>query len=129
VVNQDFIAWVGQGAITDRTQEHLGQSDRGIVMMRQRFFAELEAHAAGAEPKGLIRDPHRNQSVSLPIVDRERYLTGMTLAELEANPGHNQVTPRNYPYQYGQPEEIRGAYEEAMGFKMQEYSADALLRR
>jgi 5,5'-dehydrodivanillate O-demethylase len=77
----------------------------------------------------LIRDPHRNESVSLPIVDRERYLAGMTLAELDATPGHNQVTPRNYPYQYGQPEDIRRAYEEAMGFKMQEYSADVLQRR
>jgi 5,5'-dehydrodivanillate O-demethylase oxygenase subunit len=129
VVNQDFIAWMGQGTITDRSEEHLGQSDRGIVMMRQRFFAELEAQASGAEPKGLIRDPQKNVSVSLPIVDRDRYLAGMTLAELEASAGHNQVTPRSYPYQYGQPDEVRRAYEEAMGFKMQEYSAEALLRR
>ena len=26
-MNQDFVAWVGQGAIADRTQEHLGESD------------------------------------------------------------------------------------------------------
>jgi 5,5'-dehydrodivanillate O-demethylase len=129
VVNQDFIAWMGQGAIADRTEEHLGQSDRGIVMMRQRFFAEIEAVAAGAEPKGVIREPQKNQCVSLPIVGRDQYLAGMTLAELEANPGHNQATPRNYPYQFGQPESVRRAYEEAMGFKMQEYSADVLLRR
>ena len=29
VMNQDFIAWVGQGAIADRTREHLGNSDGG----------------------------------------------------------------------------------------------------
>ncbi len=129
VVNQDFIAWLGQGTIADRTREHLGQSDRGIVMMRQRFFAEIDAIAGGAEPKGLIRDPSKNIRVSLPIVGRPEYLDGRTLAELQANPLHNQATPRNYPYQYGQPEAVRKAYEEAMGFEMQEYSVDALLRR
>jgi 5,5'-dehydrodivanillate O-demethylase len=129
VVNQDFIAWLGQGTIADRTREHLGQSDRGIVMMRQRFFAEMDAIAGGAEPKGLIRDPNKNVRVSLPIVGRPEYLDGRTLAELQANPLHNQATPRNYPYQYGQPEAVRKAYEEAMGFEMQEYSVDALLRR
>ena len=37
VMNQDFLAWVGQGRIADRTQEHLGASDRGIVAIRRRF--------------------------------------------------------------------------------------------
>jgi 5,5'-dehydrodivanillate O-demethylase len=129
VVNQDFIAWLGQGTIADRTREHLGQSDRGIVMMRQRFFAEIDAIAQGAEPKGLIRDPDKNVRVALPIVGRPEYLDGRTLDELQANPLHNQATPRNYPYQYGQPDAVRKAYEEAMGFEMQEYSVDALLRR
>jgi len=38
VPNQDTIAMVGQGPIVDRTREHLGESDRGIVLMRQRFL-------------------------------------------------------------------------------------------
>ena len=29
VMNQDFIAWAGQGVIADRTKEHVGLSDRG----------------------------------------------------------------------------------------------------
>jgi len=32
VMNHDFIAWIGQG--TDSTEEHLGTSDRGILMLR-----------------------------------------------------------------------------------------------
>jgi 5,5'-dehydrodivanillate O-demethylase len=129
VVNQDFIAWVGQGTIADRTQEHLGLSDRGIVMMRQRFFAELEAIARGEEPKGLIRDPATNECVRLPIVNREDYLDGKTLAQIAADPRFSQATPRSYPYQAGQPDEVRKAYEEAMGFKVEEFSVDALSRR
>src|SRR6202012_450226 len=52
VMNQDFVAWLGQGAIADRTQEHLGTSDKGIMMIRRRFFEEMERIAAGGEAKG-----------------------------------------------------------------------------
>ena len=52
VINQDIIAWVGQGTIADRTKENLGASDLGIAMMRKRLFEELDAVARGAEPKG-----------------------------------------------------------------------------
>lgn len=129
VMNQDFIAWVGQGAIADRTREHLGLSDRGIVMMRQRFLADLAAISRGEDPKGLIRDPEKNLCVRLPVVGRDQYLSGLTLAELSADPRLNQATPRSYPYQAGQPEEIRKAYEEAMGFKLQEYDVSLVENR
>ena len=46
VMNQDFVAWVGQGTIADRTQEHLGESDRGVIMIRKRLLDDLEAVAA-----------------------------------------------------------------------------------
>ena len=48
VINQDIVAWVGQGRIADRTLENLRSSDIGISMMRQRFFAEIDAVAEGA---------------------------------------------------------------------------------
>ena len=32
---QDPAAWITQGAIADRTQEHLGRSDKGIILYRQ----------------------------------------------------------------------------------------------
>ena len=51
VMNQDFVAWIGQGTIADRTQEHLGTSDRGVLMLRKRFLNDLEAVAKGEDPK------------------------------------------------------------------------------
>lgn len=51
VMNQDFVAWVGQGRIADRSLENLSASDRGITMIRKKFFEELDAVAAGADPK------------------------------------------------------------------------------
>ena len=47
VINQDIVAWVGQGRIADRTKENLRSSDVGIAMMRKRFFEEIEAHRGG----------------------------------------------------------------------------------
>jgi len=57
VINQDIIAWVGQGRIADRTKETLGASDLGIAMMRKRLFDELDAVARGAEPKAVFAIP------------------------------------------------------------------------
>ena len=40
-INQDIVAWVGQGTIAHRTRETLGASDCGITMLRRHYFAEL----------------------------------------------------------------------------------------
>lgn len=69
-MQQDFIAWVGQGTIADRTQEHLGESDRGIIMIRRRFLDDVKLIADGGEPKGLLRDESANNEVYLPRTNR-----------------------------------------------------------
>ncbi len=101
VINQDIIGWVGQGAITDRTQEHLGQSDKGIVLFRRRLFAELEAMKSGAPLKALILDESKNKCVSLPVA------------------GHSTLPDNGVETKFtmmaGQPEWVRKAQEEAMG--------------
>jgi len=117
IMNQDFLAWAGQGTVADRSLEHLGQSDRGVILMRRRFVAELDAVAAGGEPKGLVRDPVLNRSVPLPIIGRDQWLEGLTRAQL-ADPrfADSTITPRRQVHLAGQPDDIRRAYEEAMGF-------------
>ncbi|MCI3203891.1 MULTISPECIES: aromatic ring-hydroxylating dioxygenase subunit alpha [Pandoraea] len=117
VANQDFAAWVGQGRITDRSKETLGASDRGIVMMRRKFFEELEAVAGGAAPKGLITDPAKNARVFLPSACREEMLTGLTREALSAHP---LLGPYLHDFfgQAGQPDDVREAYEQAVGQKM-----------
>lgn len=71
IMNQDFIAWLGQGVIADRSQEHLGESDRGVILIRKRFLDDLEAIEAGKDPMALIRDPAANRRVHLPIIERQ----------------------------------------------------------
>jgi 5,5'-dehydrodivanillate O-demethylase len=114
VMNQDFVAWVGQGTIPDRTHEHLGTSDAGIIMMRQRFLKDIEAIARGEDPKATIRDPEVNRCINLPIAERKNLVEGLTLEELASHPlGGGQL--HDYVFQAGQPREVREAYAKAMG--------------
>ncbi|MDB5571828.1 MAG: phthalate 4,5-dioxygenase [Hyphomicrobiales bacterium] len=114
VINQDIIAWVGQGAIADRSKENLGASDRGIALIRNRFFDELEAVAAGRDPKGLIRDPEEAKLVQLPIAERRNFLEGKPLAEFFKHPYYSKRL-KDFPWHFGQPEAVRKAFCEAMG--------------
>jgi len=113
IANQDFIAWAGQGAIADRTKEHLGVSDRGIILMRKQFLADLAAIERGEDPKGIIRDPAINHAIELPIVSREYLRNGVPLADMLADPS---IDPRmGFANHAGQPEWVRLQFLEAMG--------------
>lgn len=120
VANQDFVVWVGQGPITDRSREHLGSSDRGIVMMRRRFFEELDALRENPEhvPKGLIIDPEKNHDIVLPSACRDELLNGLPREQLAAHPLLGPYL-KDFFGQAGQPDEVREAYEEAVGQKME----------
>jgi len=115
IMNQDFVAWVGQGTVADRTKEHLGLSDRGIILQRQRFLNDLEAIARGEDPKAIIRDPAVNKNVPLPVAERKLLVDGLTRAELLAHPILGKQYAGDYIFQAGQPEEVRAAFKEAMG--------------
>lgn len=116
VMNQDFIAWVGQGAVTDRARENLASSDRGVVMMRKRFFDDLEAIKRGEDPIAIVRDPKENVKIDLPIVPRKNLIEGMTLEEVaKSPPGESSVAPKRFVFLEGQPEAIRREYAQAMG--------------
>jgi 5,5'-dehydrodivanillate O-demethylase len=116
VVNQDIIAWVGQGRIADRTRENLGASDRGISLMRRQLFRDLDAVAGGGDPKGVIRDPARNVQVPLPNIGRKLYTEGMTLAQYREHPFWKNLL-NDFRWHYGQPEEVRREFREAMGLE------------
>ena len=118
VMNQDFVAWAGQGTVADRTQEHLGRSDRGVILMRQRFLADLKVVANGGDPKAVIRDPKANECVTLPIASREVFTEGVTREQWESARKSDVLrvaARREFAWLAGQPEEVRRAQDEAMG--------------
>ena len=116
VMNQDFVAWVGQGTIADRTREHLGRSDRGVIMMRKRFLQDLEAVQKGRDPKAVVRDPDHNRCIELPIMDREYHVEGPTREQLSRTEDPRYRSLLKFVFQAGQPSEVRAAYVRAMGF-------------
>jgi 5,5'-dehydrodivanillate O-demethylase len=68
---QDIMAWVTQGAIADRTQERLGESDKGIILYRRMLRQQLAIVEAGGEPMNVFRDPEENVCIDLPWEGQE----------------------------------------------------------
>ena len=65
VIQQDEMAWIGQGPISDRTQEHLATSDKGIIVFHNLILAEIEKVERGEDPLGIVRDP----AVNFPMIN------------------------------------------------------------
>jgi 5,5'-dehydrodivanillate O-demethylase oxygenase subunit len=119
-VNQDFVGWVGQGSVADRTHEHLGESDRGLILLRRRLLEEARKVEQGLDPKGLIFDAAENECVPLPTVGLEGARSGRTMEEFLAaqrrfgRPGRRLG---ELPWFAHQPEEIRQQWLQAMGLE------------
>ncbi len=56
IMQQDLIAWVSQGEITDRSKEQLGSSDAGVIQYRHFLQEQLAVLEAGDEPVSVFRD-------------------------------------------------------------------------
>src|SRR5258705_1694457 len=56
---QDVAVQEGMGPIADRSEEHLGSTDRAIVMMRRLLLEATRLVAAGGKPPGGGTAPHR----------------------------------------------------------------------
>lgn len=61
VPTQDMVAWVGQGPISDRTSEHLGRSDKGVVLYHNLLLENIEKSERGEDPMGTIRNQEENE--------------------------------------------------------------------
>jgi 5,5'-dehydrodivanillate O-demethylase len=113
VMNQDIVAWVGQGRISDRSKENLGASDRGIAMIRNRFFEEVEIVAAGDEAKGVIRDADAAKCVSLPVATVELFRDGMPRKDYLATVWYGRRLD-DFRWHARQPANVRDAFRRAV---------------
>jgi 5,5'-dehydrodivanillate O-demethylase len=83
---QDAMAWETQGMRADRTQEHLGTGDEGIIELRKLLREQIERVRQGLDPIGMIRDPERNRLIDLNVINER--------IGLFATPGSNQTRAR-----------------------------------
>lgn len=63
--SQDHMAWETQGPIADRSIEHLGEGDRGIIMLRKLLRDQIQAVQNGQDPVGVNRDPAKDEMIQL----------------------------------------------------------------
>ncbi len=63
--DQDRCAQESQGPVFDRSGEHLGVSDEGVILLRRMFKQCIEAVQNGQDPVGTIRDPAKNDILRL----------------------------------------------------------------
>lgn len=91
IEGQDIMAWVTQGAITDRTSEHLGRSDIGVVMLRHMFRQQMTAVAEGRDPLGVVREPH--DLIELPL-ERDKFGAGYQFATQWIDMGSMRYSPQ-----------------------------------
>ena len=76
VLVQDAMAWETQGAVTDRTLEHLGVGDEGIIVFRKLLKEQIERVQQGKEPLGIIRNPERNLIIEFDVINERIGLRG-----------------------------------------------------
>ncbi|WP_067929383.1 Rieske 2Fe-2S domain-containing protein [Alicyclobacillus shizuokensis] len=72
---QDIMTWVTQGSIADRTDEHLGTTDKGIILLRKLFMEQIRRVEAGEDPLGTIRDPSKNDCIVLPLERKKHHFS------------------------------------------------------
>ena len=72
VDGQDITAWVTQGKRSDRSREHLGTSDMGVILLRKLFAEQADAVERGEDPICTYRDPASNVVITLPQ-EREKF--------------------------------------------------------
>ena len=70
------MAWETQGGITDRTQEHLGVGDEGIISFRKLLHEQISIVRNGGEPLGIIRDPNKNRIIEFDVINERIGLYG-----------------------------------------------------
>ena len=68
VPKQDMLAWIAQSAVCDRTREHLGASDKGVMLYHRMLMEQMDLVERGEEPMALVRDRAENE----PWIDIHR---------------------------------------------------------
>ncbi len=121
VMNQDFLAWMGQGQIADRSKEQLSASDKGIIMMRKRFFEEIKLLSNKKALKGQITDPQMNKAVKLPMVYGHQVTQSRSIEDIK---NHKTLYPfyKSYIFQAGQPSWVMDMASEAFGIEVEEFN-------
>lgn len=62
--DQDRVAQETQGPIYDRSKEHLGAADEGVILLRNLIMESIDAVQHGKDPFWILRSPEQNQRIT-----------------------------------------------------------------
>jgi 5,5'-dehydrodivanillate O-demethylase len=91
IEGQDIMAFATQGAVTDRTEEHIGKSDIGVVMLRRMYRENMNLVAEGQDPIGIVREPH--DVIDLPC-EKDKFGAGSDFALAWIDQGFSRYSPQ-----------------------------------
>ena len=83
ILDQDMAAWESQGELVDRTREHLGESDRGLLMFRKLLRGQLGVVAEGKDPLNVFREGAAGPNERGPAIEHLNF--GQSNADLVRN--------------------------------------------
>ena len=69
VLSQDHMAWETQGPVMDRSREHLGTGDKGIVIFRKMLREQIEQVRRGAAPLGCVPKEKERPLIELDVIN------------------------------------------------------------
>ena len=76
---EDLVLQESQGAIPERRLEHLGSSDRGVIMLRRLWHRAMADAAEGKDPKGVLRE-------AKPMLEVDTFHGHVRASELKIGP-------------------------------------------
>jgi len=94
IFKQDALGWVGQGPISDRTQEHLVTSDKGVALYHSMLLANIARVERGEDPIAVIRDPEVNEPmvhIGMEQNAKEAFWPGGRNYRTMGNPGARTI--------------------------------------
>ncbi len=90
---QDIMAWITQGAVADRSLEHLGASDKGVALYRRVLKREMKKVQEGQRPMGLLFDAARNTRIELPTETKKHHNSdGFTAFMMRTHAKYSPIT-------------------------------------
>lgn len=92
VEGQDIMVWVTQGDITDRTAEHIGKSDIGVIMIRRMFREQMARVEAGQDPTVAFTREKRDR-IALPCEKDKFGANWLEFALAWASQGSTRYSP------------------------------------
>ena len=81
---QDVAIQEGMGPILDRSEEHLGSTDRAIVILRRLLLEATRVVASGGTPRGVDPAPYRNVRAVDHYADSREAIPALIARELRA---------------------------------------------